>query len=343
MPGPAPSFLVINVTRIGDTLLATPAMRAIASAFPGCRITALAHPKRAEVLEGLPFLERAGGITKNSAPWRGRFGGRRWDYALVYGFDEALVAYALRVADRVIAFRQRDEALNRRLWRCVEVPAPQSEHGVAHRMRLATALGIPPAGRRLAYRVLPGEEAAARRRLAADAAADASPLVGLNISTFPTKVFRRWPLGHYGELSERIFAEWPRAHVLVLGGADEREEARVLKDRLGERASAYAGRLSLRESAAVMSLTDLFVGLDSGPTHLMSAFDVPIIGLYHCFLPSRNIVPLDHPALYVVDHPRSGAECLESTPMSDITVETVFAQVRRALAEHPPRPPRSRQ
>jgi lipopolysaccharide heptosyltransferase III len=342
MSGPAPSFLVINVARIGDTLLVTPAMRAIAAAFPGCRITALAHPKRAEVLEGLPFLERVGGITKNTAPWRGRLGGRRWDYALVYGFDAPLVAYALRAADRVIAFRQPDEALNRRLWRCVEVPAPQSEHGVAHRMRLATALGIPAAGRRLAYSVAPQEAAAARRRLAADAAPDASPLVGLNISTFPTKVFRRWPLEHYRELSERVFAEWPRAHVLVLGGDDEREEALTLKARLGERATAYAGRLSLRESAAVMSYTDLYVGLDSGPTHLMSAFDIPIVGLYHCFLPSRNIVPLDHPALYVVDHPTPAGACLESTPMSDITVDAVFAQVRRALAGHAPRPAAAR-
>jgi len=102
-----PSFLFINVARIGDTLLATPAMRAITSAHPGCHITALAHPKRAEVLQGLAFLAHIGGITKNTAPWRGRLGGRRYDYAVVYGFDEALVAYALRVADRVVAFRQR--------------------------------------------------------------------------------------------------------------------------------------------------------------------------------------------------------------------------------------------
>src|SRR5437879_3935934 len=134
MSAGSPSFLFINVARIGDTLLATPAMRAIASAYPGCRITALAHPKRAEVLHGLPFLAHIGGITKNTAPWRGRLGGRRHDYAVVYGFDEALVAYALLAADRVVAFRQRDEALNRRLYRCVDEPPAWTEHAVAHRL-----------------------------------------------------------------------------------------------------------------------------------------------------------------------------------------------------------------
>ena len=53
MPGSTPSFLVINVARSGDTLLAPPAMRALSIAYPGCAITAQADPKRAEVLREL--------------------------------------------------------------------------------------------------------------------------------------------------------------------------------------------------------------------------------------------------------------------------------------------------
>ena len=90
-------------------------------------------------------MTHVGGITKNTAPWRGRFGGRHCDYAVVYGFDEALVAYALRVAKRVAAFRQKDETLNRQLFRCVDEPPAGSEHAVALRLRLTSALGIPAA------------------------------------------------------------------------------------------------------------------------------------------------------------------------------------------------------
>ncbi len=339
MSAGSPSFLFINVARIGDTLLATPAMRAIATAHPGCRITALAHPKRAEVLRGLPFVARVGRITKNTAPWRGRLGGRRHDYALVYGFDEALVAYALRVAKSVVAFRQRDEALNRRLHRCVDDAPAGAEHAVLHRLRLVAALGVPAAGRRLAYRVTPDEASAARARLAAEAPAHASPLVGMNVATFPTKLFRRWPIEQFGELSARIAAEWPHAHVLIFGGGEEQEGARRLKEQLGDRATLFAGRLTLRESAALMSLTDLYLGLDTGLTHIMSAFDIPLVALYHCRIPSRQIAPLDHPCLYALDHPRLGGDCTESTPMSEISVDTVLARVRRALAEHPPARP----
>ena len=225
MPGPAPSFLVINVARIGDTLLATPAMRALAAAHPGCHITALAHTKRVEVLHELPFVERTGGITKNSAPWRGWIGGRRYDYALVYGYDAALVSYALRVAAKVVAFRQRDDALNRRLYRCVDEPLPGTEHAVSHRMRLVEALGIQGAGRRLAYHVTPDEAANARARIAAAVPAAAAPRIGINMATFPTKLFRRWPVEQFEQLSARILTEWSGAHIVIFGGDEDKEGA----------------------------------------------------------------------------------------------------------------------
>jgi heptosyltransferase-3 len=339
MSGSVPSFLFINVARIGDTLFATPAMRAVAAAYPGCHITALAHPKRAEVLQGLPFVERVGRITKKTAPWRGRFGRERYDYAVVYGFDEPLVAYALRVAERVVAFRQKNDALNRRLYRCVETPPFQSEHAVDHHLRLPAALDVAAAGRRIAYRVLPDEATAARARLAVDVPVDAGPLIGLQVASFPTKDYRNWPIEHFAGLARAILAEWPRAHFLIYGGAEDRRHTRWLGQQLGARAVLYAGRLTLRETAALMSLTHLYVGVDTGPTHIMSAFDIPLVGLYHCLSSTRHTGPLDHPCLYALDHPRlDRGDCTKETPMSEISVETVYAAVRRALAEHPPAP-----
>jgi len=338
MPDASPrSFLFINVARIGDTLLATPAMRAVAAAYPGCRIAALGHPKRVEVLEGLPFLERVAWITKNTARWMGRFGGRRYDYAFVYGSDEPLVAYALRVAERVVAFGQKSDGINRRLYRCVQEPPVHAKHAVPLRLSLVEAIGIPSVGLRLSYKVAPAEAAWARARLAADVPAGASPLVGLHVATFPKKTFRRWPIEHFALLAERIANDWPSAHFLIFGGDEEPDRTRWLKDRLAGCATLYAGRLGLRESAALMSLTDLYIGLDTGPTHIMSAFDIPMVSLHHCRLPSRVIAPLDHPCCYPVDHPRLGQDdCTDETPMAEIDVETVYAAVQRALAEHPP-------
>ena len=334
--GAAPeSILAVNVCRIGDTLLATPALRALARAWPEARVTVLGHPKRVEVLQHLPGLAAVGGITKNSARFRGRLGGPRHDLALVYGFDEPLVDYALRAARRVVAFRQRDEALNRRLFRAVPVPGFQADHSVRLDLRLTDALGVPHAGYRLAFRVTEPESAWAEERLRAIRPAARGPKIGLQVASFPTKAYRDWPAEHFVDLARRVRARWNGAHFLIFGGPEDRERAGWIAGRLGTGCTVLAGSLSLRQTAALMSRTDLYVGVDTGPTHMMSCFDVPLVGLYHCYSPSGLIGALDHPCYYPVDHPRPHG-CAVETPMSEIVVESVFAAVERALREHPP-------
>jgi heptosyltransferase-3 len=328
---PAPgSILVINVSRIGDTLLITPALRALAAAWPQARLTVLGHPKRIEILQHLPFVAETGSITKGRAGWRGRFGGQRWDVALVYGFDRPLVAYALRSASRVVAFRQDDAALDARLFRCVEPPAFQAEHAALLQLHLTRALGVPDAGLRLAYAVTQAEAASARALLAARLPRAARPLVGLQVASFPTKGYRDWPVEHFAALCQRIVTQWPDAHLVLLGGELDRERNRSLAARFPGRASSFAGELSLRQSAALMNELDLYVGVDTGPTHIMGALDRPMVALYHCYSPSRLLRPLDRERCYVVDHPRAEG-CSPETPMAEIPVDAVWQSVARAL------------
>ncbi len=328
----SPSFLVINVSRIGDTLLVTPALRATRHAYPQARIDVLCHPKRAEILRHLPFIDSVGTISKRRAWWRGRLGGARYDYAIVYGFDQALVAYAVRAARRVVSFRQVSERLTRRLYLAVEPPPFQSEHSVPLLLRLPAALGIAPHGLRLAYQVTDAEQAWARRILAAEAPHAAPPLIGLQVASFPTKAYRDWPVESFAALAECIAKDWPKAHFLIYGGSGEAARTAWLARQLGARATSYAGRLTLRQTAAIMSLTDLYVGVDTGPTHIMSAFDIPLVGLYHCYSPSRLIGALDHPYFYPVDHPRPYG-CASDVPMAEIAADAVYAVVQRALNE----------
>ncbi|OGA35626.1 MAG: hypothetical protein A3F75_00160 [Betaproteobacteria bacterium RIFCSPLOWO2_12_FULL_64_23] len=334
-PPPA-SILFIAVSRIGDTLFATPAIRAVAAAYPGARITVLGHPKRAEVFEHLPFVYRVGSITKGRATWRGWLAGKSFDLAFVFGFDQALVAYALRVSQRVVAFEQENASLNRRLFAAIARPPFQSDHAVLQRLRLPAAVGIPPAGLRIAFQSTGEETASARRRLEDAGIGGSRPLIGLQVASFATKSYRDWPIENFAALCDRITSRWPQARFLVYGGSAERQRTGWLKQGLGERAALFAGNLSLRDTAALMTLTDLYVGVDTGPTHIMSAFDIPLVALYHCISSSKLTGPLEHPCAYPVDHPASGERCTEMTEMADIHVDTVFAEVERAMAEHPP-------
>lgn len=329
-------ILYINVSRIGDTLLVTPAVRAVAAAFPEAEITLLGHPKRAEILQNLPFVHRVSTITKNRAPLLGRIGERKYDLAFVCGYDAPLVEYALRVSRRVIAFRQPDQALNSRLFRAVEHPPFQTEHAVRIQLRLPGAIGVAPAGLALAYQVSAEESRWARSKLAESLPAGIVPLIGLQIASFPTKAYRDWPLDKFIALTDRIRKNWPRAHFLIFGGNEETERTTALAEHLGKAASFYAGKLSLRQTAALMNELDLYIGVDTGPTHIMGALHRPMLAMYHGYSPSRVLAPLDHPCAYIVDHPLADRGATPETPMGDISVNEVWLAVSRALSEHPP-------
>jgi heptosyltransferase-3 len=321
-------ILVIHVSRIGDTLLATPALRALARAWPQAELDFLGHPKRVEVIRHLPFVASAEPVTKHRARLRGWLRGKRYDLALVYGFDRPLVAYALRVAEHVVAFRQNDAALDARLYRAVEPPPPLSIHAARGLMMLPEAIGATADGLRLAYAVTDGERRWAERFLAGRS----KPLIGIQMASFPTKGYRDWPPENFGALCERVAARWPQAHFLLFGGPLERDRTSALAQRLGARATDLAGTLALRQTAALMDRLDLYVGVDTGPTHIVSALEPPMVALYHCHSPSRLLGPLDRPRCYVVDHPRAAQGCGPDTPMAEISVDTVWNRVLEAMA-----------
>ena len=325
-------ILIINVTRIGDTLAATPAIQALHEHWPHARITALGRPRYVEVLENLPGIERVATITKRSALFRGWLGAKSYDLALVYNYDEDLVRYALRVARHVVAFRQKSPAINQRLYRCVDPDAYPTVHITEHALRLPAALGIRGDSSRIVYRCRPEEIVAAKKRLQCRRFDGYRPLIGLQVASYPTKSYRDWPIENFLELSREILKQWRQAGFLIFGGPKEKQRTNWLRQQLGDNACLFAGRLSLRETAALMAQTDLYVGVDTGPTHLMSSFDIPIIGLYHPRHRAINLGPRDHPLNFSLDHPCIDDRDGEPRPMSDIAVATVFGQVKRALA-----------
>lgn len=332
---PAPDrILVINVTRIGDTLLTTPVLGALAAAWPKAEITFAGHPKRVEVIENNPFVSQVLPITKRRALFMGRLGGKRYDLALVFGFDPTLVEYGLRVADRVVAFRQQDESINRRLFAIAGEDGYSPPHAVHFLLRMVRPLGIEPAGLALSYRPTPEEGAWARETLAR-CKAEGRPLVGLQVASFPTKAFRDWPLESFIALCERVREMHPGVHFLIFGGSLETERTEALYRRFSDCSTLFAGKLSLRQTAALMSLVDAYVGVDTGPTHIMGSLHRPLVAMYHPTSPSTVLGPLEHPCFFAVDHPKVGLNPTIETPMAEIPVDTVLERLEAALAWRP--------
>lgn len=335
----AERVLIINVTRIGDTLLATPAIRAIAAFFPNAKITCLGHPQRAEVLENLPYLAKVGRVTKKSAwlrGWKDVVTKPEYDYAFVWGQDQNLVRYALRKATRVIAERQRNNALNARLAFAFDAPPQNSIHAVAWFLAMPRAVGVSAQGFGIDMSLTKDERQVAVETLFGIlGASNHFPKVGFQVASFATKSWRDWPIQRFIDLGLRIVQRYPDARFICFGAAGDQARIAELERSLRGRVISFAGKTSLRESAALMSLLDLYVGVDTGPTHLFSALKKPMVVLYHPSIPSALYKPLDHPALSAIDHALAGPTCREHVSMSEITAETVWHAVHDALEGEP--------
>ena len=323
------NILIIIVSRIGDTLLTTPAIKSISDYYKNSEVTVLAHPNRKSILQNLPFVQHVNGITKKTAIWKGRFG-KKYDLAFVYGFDENLVLYALRISSRVIAFEQNNKKINSNLDKSVEFPVSKNMHYVDIFMSLPEAVNIKNTSKRLFFSLTNDDQLFAERILAENKLNN-KLLIGIQAVSFPTKSYRDWPIQHFSELCIKIIDKNPNAHFLIYGGGAEAEKQKA--DRLINNLGAYATSLigmPLRETAAIMSKTDMYIGVDTGPTHMMSTFNIPMVVLFHCQLKSEIYGALEHPHYYAIDHPEE-KKCSEDSAMSDISVETVLKVVSNIL------------
>lgn len=88
--------------------------------------------------------------------------------------------------------------------------------------------------------------------------------------------FRSWPLAHYHELY-RLLRERTSLPILVdTVGSDEREIPGYCTD---------PGRLDILTAAAVMERARLFIGTDSGLTHVAAALGVPTVAIHIGYAP----------------------------------------------------------
>jgi heptosyltransferase-3 len=320
------SILVIIVTRIGDTILVTPTLRALRENHPDARITVLAHPKRLEVLQHLPEIDVLGAVTKRSAWLRGHLLHKKYNLCLLYSGDAALLNYALRVSETVRMFAANSFTAAGELQ--IIQPPVERVHAV-HKSLLLLPSGYSVSSYRLAYHVTQQEKEWAADWIRRQFEGRPRKLIGIQAVSFPTKSYRDWPLENLATLMERVAETFEGVRYVLLGDkACGKKISGFLK-----RPDIYnsCGQLSLRQSAALMDALDLYLGVDTGPTHIAGALEVPMVAMYHCKHPGALLKPLNRNNLEVIEHCDYVSDCQRSSPLSQIPVKDVYQACLRLL------------
>jgi len=284
---PPASLLVRATNWLGDAVMTTPALAGLRGAFPGARIALLAKPPVAELFRHHPDVdevivyERPG--RHEGALGRLRLAGevrrRRFDGALLLqnAFDAALIAFLGRIPER--AGYPTD---GRRILLTLPVPLTHGileRHEVEYYLCLLDGLGIPrpvPAALKLA--VTEEEREAMAARLASLGIGRASPIVAINPgATYGSA--KRWYPDRFAAVADALSAEWS-ARVVVVGSTAEAPLAGEIEAATRNPLVNLAGKTTVRELMALLSLSSFLVTNDSGPMHIGAALGVPLVAIF---------------------------------------------------------------
>ena len=284
---PQTSLLVRATNWLGDAVMTTPALAGVREGFPDARIVLLAKPLVAELFRHHPDVDE---VIVYERPGRhegilGRFRmgaelrRRRFDGALLLqnAFDAAFLAFLARIPER--AGYPTD---GRRLLLSLPVPLPRDileRHEVEYYLCLLDGLGIPrpvPAALKLA--VTEEEREAMATRLASHGIERGAPIVTINPgATYGSA--KRWYPDRFAAVSDALSAEWGAA-VVVVGSAAEAPLAGEIEAAARIGVVNLAGKTTVREIMAVLSLSSFLVTNDSGPMHIGAALGVPLVAIF---------------------------------------------------------------
>jgi lipopolysaccharide heptosyltransferase II len=278
-------ILVIKPCCLGDVLLTTPVLAALRARYPRSTIHYAVGRHAAPAIAGHPDVARlidagpgAGRDRRSLVGLLRRMRAGRYDICLVLERSPLFATLPLLAG---IAVRAGIDSSGRGFALNVRVPWDESLHEADLYLSVAGALGCPTTGHHL--RFVPG--AAAER--AADPLRHAyglrDPMVviapggGTNPGMdLPEK---RWLPERFAALADRLHGE-AGATIVLLGGSADRPLCRQVAETMAAPSVDLSGDAPFAERGALLRRAALYVGNDSGPTHLAAAVDCPVVAIF---------------------------------------------------------------
>ncbi len=203
----------------------------------------------------------------------------------------------------------------------------------------AKRFGLEVSGDHPALKVSPVHVHAIRQAVSAELG-NVGPLIIFHSG--PSWPVREWPLDRWQTLAQRFQDDSPVRIIQIGSSAILTQGAEPPKFIPGTH--SFLDRLTLEETAALLSIADLLVGIDSGMLHLAACFNTPSVGIWGPTSPRFRFSP--ERARYFVVSDVSCQGCHHRTPrlhwitscpnqidcMQAIGVAPVYQSCKAALA-----------
>ncbi len=337
-------ILLIQLKRIGDLILTTPAIAAVREKFPDANITlvissdgkALA-PAIAGVNKLLIMPRGFAGFGTMAAIARGKF-----DYCVDFTRNDrsALLVFLSRAKKRIVSFRIKTRSKFRTRFYNEFVPHRMRDmHTIDYHLGLLEPLGISNASR--AVRL----ELPKSARETADELMSAHNIRRNFIVFHPgsARAEKFWNAQRWADVIDYAVGNHDVALVLT-GGSAPLEQTHIgdIKSKVHHEIVDLSGKTDLLTLAALIAKARLLITVDSAPMHLASASRTPLVILFGPTNPF-HWRPRESPALILQGTSTSSfTEFVPKQPrlpMNQISTEAVIGAMETLLSAPATSPP----
>ncbi len=332
-----PRFLIIRMSSIGDIVLTEPVIAAVREAVPDAEIGFVVKERYAALVAGNPAVTRLH-LLHDGSPgnlWRLCREIRRSGYPVVvdlHANPRSRLLSCCAGARSTTRYEKRDRADALRV-RLARAPYRARKRLVDRYLESLERLGIAHGYRRPRFHV-DGDDAASAERFLKERGLEPGRYAALVPgSKWPTKT---WPAERFEEVARALASE-DGLQVLILGSAAESELLAGVARRVPGAVDA-AGRVSLGETAALLSSARLMIGNDSGPTHIAMALGTSTVAIFGPTDPSQfdfeghELVYADLPCSACSFYGTRRCRLGHWRCMMSISPEAVVAAARRLLS-----------
>jgi heptosyltransferase-3 len=279
---PAPTrVLFVQLRRIGDVLLGTPAVRAVAAKFPNAHIDFVAEPPADEAMWGNPHIERLlvaprGNGVRDWLRFVAEIRERDYDWAIDYFSNPRSAQFTYFSGAKIRVGLDRRGRRWAYTHHVIEEESDRDLYAADLRLKILAMMGVPASGRELdvfADKADPVEGARAEALL--DTLPKDAPIAAVSTGTVnPAKLY---PPDLTAEVIKGLRREG--FSVVVTAGPGETPLAEEAIKLAGESLPILRGA-RVPTLAALYRRVRLFVGPDSAPKHVAVACGLPTVTLF---------------------------------------------------------------
>ncbi|MBM7456322.1 heptosyltransferase I [Oceanisphaera litoralis] len=278
------SICLLRLSAIGDCCHAIALVQAIQRQWPQTRITWITGKIEAQLLQLLPDVEvivfnKAAGIRGYLDLWK-QLRGRRFDVLLHMqaALRASLASLGIRATHR-LGF-ERERAKDGQWLFTNHKVAATGEHVVEGFMGFGQALGLTD--------FTPNWELPIPAEAEQWAApyAEYQPL--LLICPAASKAYKNWTAEGYAALADHARDKGMQVILIGSPAQQERDLAEKICNLTDNIADNLVGQTSLPQLLALIKVARLLVAPDTGPTHMATLVNTPVLGLYAHHNPRRT-------------------------------------------------------